>query len=107
MKLMIMIINNEDLKNVTAELLKQNFKFTKLSSSGGIITTGNTTLLLGVADEQVETVKDIVKEKAKSYKKKVSQNELGELNILSFMSSSIVVSGATIFVLNVEDYVKI
>ncbi len=106
MKLMIMIINNEDVKNVTDALVKQKFSFTKLSSTGGVLHTGNTTLLLGVEDKNVEVVKAIVSEHAKSRRKKITPNEPGELNVLSFMPGSVVISGATLFVLNVEDYVK-
>ena len=107
MKMMLIIISNEDVKNVIEALLKEKYYVTKLSSTGGLLKNGNTTLLLGVEDDKVARVKEIVGMYAKTRKKKVSAGEPGDLNIFSFMSADVLVNGATIFVLNVDDYYKL
>ena len=81
MKLMLIIINNEDVIDVTKALLKNKFYVTKLATTGGVINTGNTTLLLGVEDDQVERVKDIVSNFSKTRKKKVETDETNDLNV--------------------------
>lgn len=107
MKLMLIIINNEDVMSVTQALLKNKYYVTKLSTTGGVINSGNTTLLLGVEDNHVEKVKEIVSNLSKTRKKKVVADETSDLNVFSFLPSSVKVSGATIFVLNVDEYHKL
>ncbi len=107
MKLMLIIINNEDVVDVTKALLKSKYYVTKLSTTGGVINSGNTTLLLGVEDNQVGKVKEIVSSFSKTRKKKVTNNEPNDLNVFSFLPSSVKVSGATIFVLNIDEYHKL
>ena len=107
MKLMLIIINNEDVVEVTKALLKSKYYVTKLSTTGGVINSGNTTLLLGVEDNHVANVKEIVSNYSKTRKKKVTSTEPNDLNVFSFLPSSVKVSGATIFVLNVDEYHKL
>ena len=107
MKLMLIILNNEDVIDVTKALLKNKYYVTKLATTGGVINSGNTTLLLGVEDDQVDRVKDIVASFSKTRKKKVATDETSDLNVFSFLPTSVKVSGATIFVLNVDDYYKL
>jgi len=56
MKLLFAIINNDDSAAVTSALTREKFKVTKLSTTGGFLLTGNTTLLIGSDDDQVEKV---------------------------------------------------
>lgn len=84
MKLMLIIISNEDTQDVTKGLLKEKFYVTKLATTGGLLHGGNTTLLLGVADEEVNRVKEIVSVYAKTRKKKVTTGEPGDLNLFLF-----------------------
>lgn len=107
MKLMLIILSNEDVQNVTNDLLKKKYYVTKLSTTGGVLHSGNTTLLLGVEDNKVEDVKEIVSNSAKTRKKKVNAGGPNDLNVFSFLPSNVKVSGATIFVLNVDEYHKL
>lgn len=107
MKLMLIIINNDDVQNVTRALIKEKYYVTKLSSTGGLLHSGNTTLLVGVEDSKVDMVIEIVSTYAKTRKKKISTGEPADLNYFTFLPGSIKISGATIFVLNVEEYHKL
>ena len=47
MKLILAIVNNDDSAVVSATLTKEKFSVTKLSTTGGFLMIGNTTLLIG------------------------------------------------------------
>lgn len=109
MKMIMAIINNDDSRNVIDRLARRGFSVTTLSSSGGFLRVGNTTLLLGVADEQVDEVRSIIRESCPSRVQYVTPlppvMEPGEVNIPRPVEKH--VGGATIFVLNVEQFEKV
>lgn len=107
MKLMLIIISNEDANDVTKGLLNEKYFVTKLSSTGGLLHNGNTTLLVGVDNKDVPKVKEVVATFAKARKKRINAGEPGELNMFSMFPKDVSISGATIFVLNVDEYYKI
>lgn len=54
MKLLFAIIKDDDVDNVIGALTSDNFRVTRVASTGGLFRKGSTTLLIGVDDEQVE-----------------------------------------------------
>ena len=46
MKLLIVIVNNDDAKAVSKALVKNRFYSTKLASTGNFLLSGNTTMLV-------------------------------------------------------------
>jgi uncharacterized protein YaaQ len=63
MKLIIAIIHDNDADLLTQALTSANFRVTRVSSTGGLLRRGMTTLLIGVDDEQVDSAIQIMKEK--------------------------------------------
>ena len=61
MKLVIAIVQDEDVEALTESLIAAGHRFTKVSTTGSFLRTGNTSLLIGVQDEQVESVLSILK----------------------------------------------
>jgi uncharacterized protein YaaQ len=61
MKLMLIIVRDEDADSVTQELIQNEFRVTRMASTGGFLRRGNSTLLVGVEDEKVETVTEMLK----------------------------------------------
>ena len=57
MKLIIAIVQDEDAPGLIEDLTEEEYRVTKLASTGGFLKSGNTTLLRGVEDEQVELEK--------------------------------------------------
>ena len=51
MKLIVAIINNDDSAVVISELTQKGYSATKLSTSGGFLRAGNSTLLIGTEEE--------------------------------------------------------
>ena len=108
MKLVVAIINNDDANAVMSNLTKNGYQATKLSTSGGFLRAGNITLLIGVEDKKVDEVIDLVGEYSSQRKKitPVNNTYLGD-SMLSSMPIEVTVGGATIFVLDVEQFYKI
>jgi uncharacterized protein YaaQ len=64
MKLIIAVVQNEDADDVVDALLDARYRATRLASTGGFLRRGNTTIMLGVQDEQVDDVLELIKQKA-------------------------------------------
>lgn len=107
MKLVIAIVNRDDANTVTQNLAKQGFYSTKLSSSGGFLLAGNITLLIGVAEEKVEQVIDVIREHSHSRKQLIpATSEMG-MAYLPTMPVEVTVGGATVFVVDVERFERL
>ncbi len=66
MKLIITIIPDSVTDSVSLALTSQKFRVTQIASTGGFLRKGNSTLLIGVDDEQVEEALTILRENSKS-----------------------------------------
>lgn len=60
-KLVIAVVQNEDADAVVDALLGQEFRATRLASTGGFLRRGNTTLMIGSDEDQVDQILDIVR----------------------------------------------
>lgn len=104
MKLVIAVIQDKDTNRLLEQLVAQGFRATKLASTGGFLKEGNTTLITGVEDAQVETAIDIIKRTCRSREQLVTPLSPvgGPVDSYVPYPIEVVVGGATIFVLNVE-----
>jgi uncharacterized protein YaaQ len=108
MKLVLAVVPNDDSVNATSALTKEGFFVTKLSTTGGFLMVGNTTLLIGTEEERVGEIKKILKEQCSSRKQVApSSSSFGRGLSNHGVAEETTVGGATIFVLNVESYEKI
>lgn len=108
MKLVLGIINSDDSNSVSNALNKAGFFVTRLSTTGGFLKKGNTTLLIGTADEKVDEAIDIIKQCAKKRVEKeptIPPAEMGEF--FTPIMVDVLVGGATIFVLPIEHFEKV
>jgi uncharacterized protein YaaQ len=60
-KLIMAIIRDSDAGSITDALMAKNFRATRVASTGAFFRQGNTTLLIGVDADQVDTVIDTIK----------------------------------------------
>lgn len=105
MKLLIAIINSEDHK-VLDEITRAGFYATKLATTGGFLRSGNLTLLMGVDDEKVEDVLEILRtncRKREELQPVLPAYDVGNFNAIPV---KITVGGATVFVLDVDRFIK-
>ena len=109
MKLITAIVNKEDSKNVCNELIKAKFYVTRLATTGGFLRSGNTTLLVGVEDERFDGAMEVIEKVCKSRKQIATSPSpmSGATGVYVPYPIEVVVGGATVFVLNVEKFVKI
>lgn len=108
MKLILAIVNNDDSAEVASLLTKSGYFITKLSTTGGFLMTGNTTLLIGAEDSQVDDIKSIISKHCVTREKNVpSQAALGRGLGIADPNATTIVGGATVFVLNVESFEKL
>ena len=104
MKLIVSIVNGDDAHELTESLKSAGYQSTKISTTGGFLREGNATILVGIADDKVGAVLDIIRENCHRRTQFVNPlppvMEPGELYMPNPVE--VEVGGATIFVLNVE-----
>ena len=102
MKLVIAIMNYDDAGVVTQSLTKNGFSSTKLATTGGFLMAGNATILIGVDEEKVQNVIDIIHEHSHSRKQLIPTTSEISYGYYSTMPVEVTVGGATIFVVDIE-----
>ena len=85
MKMMIVVLNEQDGDHVIKALVDDEFRVTRIASTGGFLRRGNTTLLIGTEEERVDQAMEVIRVNLK----KPDQAGVGR---------------ATVFVLNVDRY---
>ena len=106
MKMVIAIVSNSDSSRVLKGLVKKRYQATKLSTVGGFLNTGNTTLLIGCTEKQVDDVKSTIKEYCESRTKVVNRTITNENGVMVKTPVEVNVGGATMFVIDVEQFEK-
>ncbi len=107
MKLILAIINKEDATEVSKHLIKSRFSVTKLATTGGFLMSGNITLIIGVDDEKVDEVIKIIEAHSQKRTEIVPSTATYGIGVTTAFPLEVTVGGATIFVLNVEDFIKV
>ena len=107
MKLIIAIVSNDDSVTVTNALMEKGYIVTRLATTGGFLRAGNTTLLLGTDDEKVPMAMEIIKNESKRREEVVPASSTFDIDHYSAFPITVTVGGATIFVLDVDQFVKV
>jgi uncharacterized protein YaaQ len=105
MKLVFAIVNGDDSQSVSKALMKAGFFATKLASTGGFLSAGNTTFLTCVENYQVDAVISIIREK--SHKRKQFVPTSIPFDAGTSFPVEVEVGGATVFVTDVERFEKL
>lgn len=108
MKLIFAIVSGDDSQSVSRALMKNGFFATKLASTGGFLSSGNTTFLICTENEKVDEAIRIIASKSRRRKEYV-QNTVPGLSSDTFSSfpMEVQVGGATVFVTDVERFEKV
>ena len=109
MKLMYIIVRQDNEADVTNLLVKEGYRITKLATSGGFLRKGNTTLFSCCQDDEVNKAINLVKEEC-GKRKKVEINMPINLPSTAInyttLPTTIEVGGATIIVTDVCKFEK-
>ena len=109
MKLVIAIVQGEDAGQTVQALNAAGITVTRLASSGGFLQQGNATLLIGVDEERVKQAVQVIRENCRERSRYMTPMppmlEPGEM----FMPFpvEVQVGGATIFVVDVQQFEKL
>ncbi len=106
MKLIIAVVSNDDSHSLSNALTKENFAVTKLATTGGFLKIGNTTMLIGLDEERVEKCIEIIKEESKQRTELVPSTASYDIGRFATFPVEVQVGGATIFVVDVEKFIK-
>ncbi|MBS5939988.1 hypothetical protein E5347_16275 [Clostridium sartagoforme] len=109
MKLVIAMVQDDDAMDLVDAITEAGFRVTKLATTGGFLKSGNTTLMIGVEADKVQKVIDVVEDVCKTRKQIITTPTPITGNVDMFMSYpiEIEVGGATIFVIDVDQFIKI
>ena len=94
MKMMIAIVQEKYTVGLIDRFLDEDIYVTRLSSTGGFFKSGNTTLLLGCKEDEIDRIYEIFKEETESEDVHMEEGDFK-------------VSGATIFVVDLEESKRI
>lgn len=108
MKLIVAVVQDQDSNRLSKALMENNFRATKLATTGGFLRSGNTTFMIGTDDEKVEGALQIIKENCKAREQLVAPVSPMGGNADSYVPFPIEVEvgGATVFVLPVEQFLQ-
>jgi uncharacterized protein YaaQ len=94
-KLIIAVIQNEAADAVVDALLEAEFRATRLASTGGFLRRGNTTLMIGADEDQVDIVLNLIRQHARSGVAPAEAPDTPQA------------AAATVFVLDLEEYQRL
>jgi uncharacterized protein YaaQ len=108
-KLIIAIVQDEDMDSLTEALIAAGHRFTKVSTTGSFLRTGNSSLLIGVEDEVVEPVLAILKRTCRRRTQiAVPYSPALEPGLLYMPENfEVEVGGAVVFVANVSRFERL
>jgi Uncharacterized protein conserved in bacteria len=108
-KLIIAVVQDEDAQKLISTLMNEGFGVTKLATTGGFLRAGNTTLLIGTEKERVELALSLIEKVCKSRKQIATSPSpvSGTTGVYMPYPIEVTVGGATVFVLDVEEFKKI
>ncbi len=107
MKMIIAVVNNTDSGKLVSALVKNKFQVTKLASSGGFLREGNTTVMVGAKDDQIDRVLELIKTNCKARDHMITPvSSMGVTDSFVSFPLDVKVGGATVFVLPVEQFHK-
>ncbi len=108
MKLVMAIVQKDDAGTLSDALRENNYASTVISTTGGFLREGNTTILVGVEQNRLDHLLSLIRENCTTRTQFVNPMppvmEPGELYLAQPVE--VQVGGATIFVLGVERFDK-
>lgn len=109
MKLVIAIVQDADVTFLMDSLTEENYRVTKLATTGGFLREGNTTLLIGIEEEKLDDVIKLIEDNCRT--RTTSTTVLNPSAESPLLGTSIPIDidlgGATVFVLDVSEYYRI
>ena len=107
MKLLFAIVQDEDAKRLTKVLVENDIRVTRVSSSGGFLKSGNSTLMIGVEKDRLQDALDIIKAQSHRRQSLTAAPPIATQTTDSVpIPIEVTVGGATVFQVDVEECFK-
>lgn len=109
MKMIIAIVHDDDSLDLVDALTEKDFRVTKLATTGGFLKSGNTTLLVGVEATRTQEVIDLIESTCKTRSEVVASPVPFSASTELYMQYpvEVQVGGATVFVIDVDKFIRI
>ena len=106
MKLVVAVVQDQESNRLSTALTKNNYRATKLASTGGFLRSGNTTFLIGTDDSLIPKLLEIIRENCRSREQMVAPVSPMGGNADSYIPYpvEVEVGGAIVFVLPIEQF---
>lgn len=106
MKLVVAVVQDQDSNRLSNALTKNNYRATKLASTGGFLRSGNTTFLIGTDDSLIPKLLEIIRENCRSREQMVAPVSPMGGNADAYIPYpvEVEVGGAIVFVLPIEQF---
>lgn len=62
MKMILVIIKDEDCEHVSTALVEADYRVTRIASTGGFLRHGSTTLMIGVEEDKLDRAIQIIRD---------------------------------------------
>jgi uncharacterized protein YaaQ len=108
MKLIVAIVQDYDCDRLLRAIAGAGFRATRIASTGGFLRTGNTTVLMGVADDQVAPCVRLIRGACQTRIQRVPEalaSDLTEWNPAGI--AEVAIGGAVVFVTTVSRFERI
>lgn len=96
-KLIACIVHEDDAGPLRYALAQENFESTVISSTGGFLRRGNATLLIGMESWRTQRVLEIIRGTCRTHIEEVPSPQEGTIQV----------GAATVFMLDVEQYLRV
>jgi uncharacterized protein YaaQ len=110
MKMILAIVQDEDVGEFLSKLAERGLRATKISSTGGFLRSGNSTVMIGVDDTQVTGVLDVIRTTCQTRNQPSSAIPSPREGIdpaITPYPIEVEVGGANVFVWDVEQYIRV
>ncbi|MDR3600089.1 MAG: cyclic-di-AMP receptor [Desulfosporosinus sp.] len=109
MKMVIAIVQDKDVSKLLECVIQAGLRATRLASSGGFLRSGNTTLLFGVEEQRLESLLAMIREICYQREEILTQAQpvMGPIDTYIPFPIEVPVGGATLFVLDVEQFIRV
>ena len=106
MKMITAIVSRKDAGEVCSALTTEGYYFTRMATTGGFLTAGNTTLLIGTEDSRVTDAIEVIRQHCSRRVEKIS-SPVQLATPSKAYPTEVTVGGAIVFVSEVGHYEKI
>ena len=110
-KLILAILQGDDYADTVSELTHNGFFVTLLNTTGGFLRKKSTTVMIGVSNERLQEVLDILKHcaghrKQTVYHQSAAMHQSGKMPSVPLVPVTVDAGGVTVFILDLQSIEK-